>query len=162
MPVTPFEIARSKVWANSLVITFAAGLSLYLVIRTVLHVPIVGSVPLFLVGVLIYLFFTCAIGVFLGTIARTMPQLGLLFMLVFLPMNLLSGSNTPLESMPHWLATLMQTSPSTHFVSFAQSILYRGAGIDVVWSQFVFVGLIGAVFLAIAILRFRSTSAQAV
>ena len=162
MPVTPFEIAMSKVWANSLVITFAAGLSLYLVVRTVLHVPIVGSVPLFLVGVLIYLFFTCAIGVFLGTIARTMPQLGLLFMLVFLPMNLLSGSNTPLESMPHWLATLMQASPSTHFVSFAQSILYRGAGIDVVWSQFVFVGLIGAVFLVIAILRFRSTSAQAV
>jgi ABC-2 type transport system permease protein len=162
MPVTPFEIAMSKVWANSLVITFAAGLSLYLVVRTVLHVPIVGSVPLFLVGVLIYLFFTCAIGVFLGTIARTMPQLGLLFMLVFLPMNLLSGSNTPLESMPHWLATLMQASPSTHFVSFAQSILYRGAGIDVVWSQFVFVGLIGAVFLAIAILRFRSTSPQAV
>jgi len=162
MPVTPFEIAMSKVWANSLVITFAAGLSLYLVVRTVLHVPIVGSVPLFLVGVLIYLFFTCAIGVFLGTIARTMPQLGLLFMLVFLPMNLLSGSNTPLESMPHWLATLMQASPSTHFVSFAQAILYRGAGIDVVWAQFIFVGVVGAVFLAIAILRFRSTSAHAV
>jgi ABC-2 type transport system permease protein len=162
MPVTPFEIAMSKVWANSLVITFAAGLSLYLVVRTVLHVPIVGSVPLFLAGVLIYLFFTCAIGIFLGTVARTMPQLGLLFMLVFLPMNLLSGSNTPLESMPHWLATLMQASPSTHFVSFAQSILYRGAGIDVVWGQFVFVAVIGAVFLAIAILRFRSTSAQAV
>ena len=160
MPVTPFEIAMSKVWANSLVITFAAGLSLYLVVRTVLHVPIVGSVPLFLVGVLIYLFFTCAIGVFLGTVARTMPQLGLLFMLVFLPMNLLSGSNTPLESMPHWLATLMQASPSTHFVSFAQSILYRGAGIDVVWPQFSFVGMIGAVFLTIAILRFRSISAQ--
>jgi ABC-2 type transport system permease protein len=162
MPVTPFEIAMSKVWANSIVITFAAGLSLYLVVRTVLHVPIVGSVPLFLVGVLIYLFFTCAIGVFLGTIARTMPQLGLLFMLVFLPMNLLSGSNTPLESMPHWLATLMQASPSTHFVSFAQAILYRGAGIDVVWAQFIFVGVVGAVFLAIAILRFRSTSAHAV
>jgi ABC-2 type transport system permease protein len=77
-------------------------------------------------------------------------------------MNLLSGSNTPLESMPHWLATLMQASPSTHFVSFAQSILYRGAGIDVVWPQFAFVGMIGAVFLVIAILRFRSTSAQAV
>ncbi len=162
MPVTPFEIAMSKVWANSVVITLAAGLSLYLVVQTLLHVPIIGSVPLFLVGVLIYLFFTCAIGVFLGTVARTMPQLGLLFMLVFLPMNLLSGSNTPLESMPHWLATLMQASPSTHFVSFAQSILYRGANIDVVWPQFVFVGLIGAGFLAIAILRFRSTSAQAV
>jgi ABC-2 type transport system permease protein len=162
MPLTPFEIAMSKVWANALVITIAAGLSLYLVVRTLLHVPIVGSVPLFMLGVAIYLFFTCAIGIFLGTVARTMPQLGLLFMLIFLPMNLLSGSNTPLESMPRWPATVMQASPSTHFVSFAQAILYRGAGIDVVWPRFVFVGVIGAVFLAFAILRFRSTSAQAV
>jgi ABC-2 type transport system permease protein len=162
MPLTPFEIAMSKVWANSLVITFAAGLSLYLVVHMLLHVPIIGSVPLFMLGVAVYLFFTCAIGIFLGTVARTMPQLGLLFMLIFLPMNLLSGSNTPLESMPHWLATIMQASPSTHFVSFAQAILYRGAGIDVVWPHFVFVGVIGAVFLAIAIRRFRSTSAQAV
>jgi ABC-2 type transport system permease protein len=162
MPLTPFEIAMSKVWANSLVITLAAGLSLYLVVRTLLRVPIVGSVPLFMLGVSIYLFFTCAIGIFLGTVARTMPQLGLLFMLIFLPMNLLSGSNTPLESMPYWLATAMQASPSTHFVAFAQAILYRGAGIDVVWPQFVFVGVVGALFLAIAILRFRSTSAQAV
>jgi ABC-2 type transport system permease protein len=162
MPLTPFEIAMSKVWANSLVITLAAGLSLYLVVRMLLHVPIIGSVPLFMLGVAIYLFFTCAIGIFLGTVARTMPQLGLLFMLIFLPMNLLSGSNTPLESMPHWLATIMQASPSTHFVSFAQAILYRGAGFNVVWPQFVFVAVVGAVFLAIAILRFRSTSAQGV
>ncbi len=162
MPLTPFEIAMSKVWANSLVITIAAGLSLYIVVRMLLRVPIVGSVPLFMLGVAVYLFFTCAIGIFLGTVARTMPQLGLLFMLIFLPMNLLSGSNTPLESMPHWLATIMQASPSTHFVSFAQAILYRGAGFDVVWPQFVFVAVVGAVFLAFAILRFRSTSAQAV
>lgn len=65
MPLTPFEIAVSKVWANALVITIAAGLSLYLVVRTLLHVPIVGSVPLFMLGVAIYLFFTCAIGIFL-------------------------------------------------------------------------------------------------
>ena len=89
-----------------------------------------------------------------------MPQLGLLFFLVFLPMNMLSGSNTPLESMPPWLATAMQASPSTHFVSFAQSILYRGAGFDVVWPQFLFVAIVGGLFLAMAILRFRSTSAQ--
>ena len=101
-----------------------------------MSVPIAGSIPLFMVGVVVYLFFATAIGIFLGTIARSMPQLGLLFMLVYLPMNMLSGANTPLESMPPWLATAMQASPSTHFVSFAQSILYRGAGIDVVWPEF--------------------------
>jgi len=161
MPITPFEIAMSKVWANGLVIAVAVGLSLYLVVRMMLGIPIAGSIPLFMIGVVIYLFFATAIGIFLGTVARSMPQLGLLYMLVFMPMNMLSGSNTPLESMPVWLATAMQASPSTHFVSFAQSILYRGAGIDVVWPQFLAVAVIGALFLALAILRFRSVVSQA-
>jgi ABC-2 type transport system permease protein len=161
MPLTGFEIAMAKVWANGLVITIAVGLSLYGVVRMVLGVPIAGSIPLFMIGVMIYLFFATAIGIFLGTVARSMPQLGLLFMLVYLPMNMLSGSNTPLESMPPWLATAMQASPSTHFVSFAQSILYRGAGFDVVWPEFLAVAMIGGLFLGLALLRFRRVAAQA-
>jgi ABC-2 type transport system permease protein len=156
MPVTPFEIAMSKVWANGLVITVAVGLSLYGVVRMFLGIPIAGSIPLFMAGVMIYLFFATAIGIFLGTVARSMPQLGLLYMLVYMPMNMLSGSNTPLESMPPWLATIMEASPSTHFVSFAQSILYRGAGIEVVWQQFLAVAPIGGLFFGLAIMRFRS------
>jgi ABC-2 type transport system permease protein len=89
-----------------------------------------------------------------------MPQLGLLYMLVYLPMIMLSGSNTPLESMPPWLAKLMQISPSTHFVAFAQAILYRGAGLDVVWPRFLAVAGIGALFFGLALLRFRSVVAQ--
>ena len=161
MPLTPFEIAMSKVWANGLVITMACGLSLYLVVQGILAVRIAGSIPLFMLGVVIYLFFATAIGIFLGTIARSMPQLGLLYMLVFLPMNMLSGSNTPLESMPPWLATAMQVSPSTHFVSFAQAILYRGAGLGVVWPEFLAVAAIGGLFFALAIARFRFIASQA-
>jgi ABC-2 type transport system permease protein len=161
MPLTPFEIAMSKVWANGLVIAVAVGLSLYVVVRLMLGVPIAGSIPLFMAGVAIYLFFATAIGIFLGTVAHSMPQLGLLFMLVYLPMNMLSGSNTPLESMSPWLATAMQVSPSTHFVSFAQSILYRGAGLDVVWPEFLAVAVIGGFFFGLAIMRFRSVAAQA-
>ncbi|WFP79068.1 ABC transporter permease [Mesorhizobium sp. WSM4906] len=159
MPLTPFEIAAAKVWANGLVITVAVGLSLWLVIETLLGIRIVGSVPLFMAGVTIYLFFATAIGIFLGTVARSMPQLGLLFVLVALPMNILSGGNTPLDSMPAFLRTVMQLSPSTHFVSFAQAILYRGAGIDVVWPQFAVVGIAGGVFFALSIMRFRKISA---
>jgi ABC-2 type transport system permease protein len=161
MPLTPFEIALSKVWANGLVIAVAVGISLYFVLRMILGIPVAGSIPLFMTGVVIYLFFATAIGIFLGTVARSMPQLGLLYMLVYLPMNMLSGSNTPLESMPVWLARIMQASPSTHFVAFAQSILYRGAGLDVVWPQFLAVAVIGALFFGLAILRFRSVTAQA-
>jgi len=161
MPISPFEIAMSKILANSLVIAVAVALSLYIVVRQLLGIPIAGSVPLFMVGVVVYLFFATSIGVFLATIARTMPQLGLLYILVAVPLNLLSGGNTPLESMPPFLRTIMQASPSTYFVSFAQQILYRGAGIDVVWPQFAAVAAIGGLFLGLGLLRFRSVAAQA-
>ena len=161
MPLTPFEIAMSKIWANGLVIVVAVGLSLYFVVRGMLGIPIAGSVPLFLFGVAIYLFFATAVGILLGTIARSMPQLGLLYLLVYLPLAMLSGSNTPLESMPPWLATIAQVSPTAHFVSFAQAILYRGAGLAVVWPQFVTVALIGGLFLGLALLRFRKVTAAA-
>jgi len=161
MPLTPFEIAMSKIWANALVIAIAVSLSLYFVVRALLGIPIAGSIPLFIFGTVIYLFFATAIGIFLATIARTMPQLGLLYMLVAMPLNMLSGSNTPLESMPPFLRTVMQASPSTHFVSFAQAILYRGAGFDAVWPKFLAVAGIGALFLALALMRFRGVASQA-
>ena len=161
MPLSPFEIAMSKIWANTLVIAVAVVLSLYFVVRMLLNVPIAGSIPLFMFGSVLYLFFATALGLFLGTVARSMPQLGLLYMLVAVPMNILSGNSTPLESMPSWLATIMQASPSTHFVSFAQAILYRGAGLDVVWPEFVAVAAIAALFLVLSLLRFRSALSSA-
>ncbi len=161
MPLTPFEIAMAKVWANGLVITVAVGLSLAMVVRVILGIPIVGSVPLFMFGVALYLFFTTAVGILLGTIARSMPQLGLLYIMIALPLNLLSGANTPLESMPPVLRAFMEASPATHFVSFAQAILDRGAGIDVVWPEFLAVTAIGAAFFVLALLRFRRITAQA-
>lgn len=160
MPVTPFEIAMAKIWANGLIILLAVALSLSLVVRGLLHIPIVGSVPLFLAGAALYLFFATAVGIFLATVARTMPQLGLLYILVAMPLNMLSGSMTPLESMPAWLRTVMQLSPSTYFVSYAQSILFRGAGLDIVWPQYLAVAAIGGLFLFLALLRFRSVTAQ--
>ena len=161
MPLTPFEIAMSKIWANGLVIIVAVALSLSLVVRGLLGIPIAGSVPLFLLGTAAYLFFETAIGLFLGTVARSMPQLGLLYLLVYLPLAMLSGSNTPLESMPPWLATILQASPTVHFVSLAQAILYRGAGFTVVWRQLLITLVMGGLFLALALLRFRRVVAAA-
>jgi ABC-2 type transport system permease protein len=161
MPLSPFEIAMSKIWANGLVIAVSVTLALYFVVRLLLKIPIAGSIPLFMFGAVLYLFFATAIGLFLGTVARSMPQLGLLYMLVAVPMNILSGAATPLESMPPWLAAVMQLSPSTHFVSFAQAILYRGAGLDVVWPQFLAVGGIGVLLLLLSLIRFRAALSSA-
>jgi len=155
MPLTPFQIMAAKVWANGAVVLVAAGLSLWLVVRGVLGVPIAGSVTLFLFGAALHLFSATSLGIFLGTIARSMPQFGLLMILVILPLQLLSGGMTPRESMPGVVQTIMLAAPNTHFVKFAQAILYRGAGVDVVWPQFLAITAIGAVFFLVALARFR-------
>ena len=160
MPLTPFEIMMAKVWANGLVILIAASLSLWLVVETLLDVPVAGSKPLFFAGTALYLFFATALGIFLATLARSMPQFGLLFMMVMLPMNLLSGGNTPIESQPEALQAIMQAVPSTHFVSFSQAILYRGAGLDIVWPQFLLVTAMGGLFFAFAGARLRKSLAH--
>lgn len=81
MPITPFEIAMSKIWANGLVIVVAVGLSLSVVVRGFLHIPIAGSIPLFLLGVAIYLFFATAVGLLLGTIQLSLSRYAFLLRL---------------------------------------------------------------------------------
>jgi ABC-2 type transport system permease protein len=157
MPLTPAEIMIAKVWANGLIIVIAATLSLKVVVQGLLAVTIAGSVPLFVAGTALYLFSVTALGIFLATIARSMPQFGLLALPIFTVMYLLSGGTTPLDSMPRWLQIAMQFSPSTHFVSLAQAILYRSAGFDVVWPSFAAVTAIGVVFFLSALVRFRKT-----
>jgi ABC-2 type transport system permease protein len=156
MPVVPFEIMVSKIIANGIVIVVATGLSLLLVVQWWLQVPITGSILLFLAGSCVYVFTVAALGIALGTIASTMAQFGLLSIPVLLVMMLLSGSTTPLESMPVWLKYIMLViSPTPHFVIFAQDVLYRGADASIVWPEIVATAAIGSVFFAIALYRFR-------
>ena len=160
MPVRASEIAAAKIWANGIVVMAGAALSLLLVVEQALGVPIAGSVPLFLAGIAVYLFAITSLEILLATIANTMPQFGLLAIPVFLTLNMLSGGPSPLESMPEPLQLALQVSPAMHFVKFAQSVLSRGSGLDVVWPQLAILGGLGAVFLAVALARFRSMLAR--
>lgn len=161
MPVTPLQIMLAKVWANGLVIVLASVASIYLVVEGVLGVPVAGSVGLFAVGASLYLFSVTSLGIMLSTIARTMPQFGLLSIPVFVVLSLLSGGMTPLESMPPTMQTIMQASPTTHFVDFSQAVLYRDAGLATVWGDLVWIAGIGAAFFALALSRFRASMSAA-
>ena len=161
MPVRPAEIVLAKIWANGLVILAAALLSLTLVVRIGLGVPVAGALWLFALGSAVYLFAITSLGIMLSTIATTMPQFGLLSIPVFVVLNLLSGATTPLESMPEPLRSVMLVSPATHFVKFAQAVLYRDAGIGIVWPEMLAVAAIGGAFFALALIRFRATIAAA-
>ena len=157
MPVTPLEIMLSKVWSMGVVVLLASVFSLQFVVKGALGVAVPGSVLLFAMATLLYLFAAASIGIYMGTLARNMPQFGLMTILVLLPLQILSGALTPRESMPDVVRWLMSLAPTTHFVSLGQGVLFRGAGIDVVWPEFLMVSLIGAAFFALAHHRLRST-----
>ncbi|KVA22410.1 ABC transporter permease [Burkholderia ubonensis] len=157
MPVTPAEIMLAKVWSMGLVVTVAALASLVFVVRGALQVPIAGSLGLFVAGMALHLFATTSMGIFLATLVRSMPQFGMLLVLVLLPLQLLSGGLTPRESMPQAVQDVMFAAPTTHFVELAQRILYRGAGLDAVWPQFALLLAIGGVLFLASLKRFRQT-----
>lgn len=155
MPITPTEIMISKIWSMGLVVFVAAAFSLFVVVQSWLGVPIKGSMPLFLVGTALHLFAITSLGIFLATVGGTMPQFGILLVLVLLPLEMLSGSSTPRESMPQIIQDVMLVAPNTHFVILGQSILFRGADISVVWPQLLALFLIGCVCFFFALRRFR-------
>lgn len=159
MPVGAGEIMLAKIWANGLVIVVAAALSLRVVVQQLLGIPLAGSLLLFAGGAVVYQFSVTALGILLATFTRSMPQFGLLALPILIMMNLLSGSSTPLESMPAWLQNVMLLAPSTHFVSFSQGVLYRGADLTVLWPSLAAMAGIGALFFTVALSRFRRTVA---
>lgn len=157
MPVTVFEIMMFKVWSMSLVVLLAAFVGLKLVVQLALKVPIEGNLWLFFFGALLTLFATTSMGIYLATMSKSMPQFGLLMMLILIPMEMLSGGMTPRESMPQFLQYFMLIAPTTHFVELAQAILYRNAGLNIVWPSFIWLVGIAVVFFYVAWKRFKDT-----
>ena len=157
MPLTAFEIMMAKVWANGLVILVAAACRSCSSSRGVLEVPFAGSVALFLVGVVLYLFFATALGIFLGTIARSMAQFALLIMIPLIPLLMLLRAAARRARACRRPADRDAGRPDDALRELAQAILYRGAGLDVVWRQFVVLFAIGAALFGYALARFRAT-----
>ena len=155
MPVTPFEIMASKIWSMSLVVLLASSFALVFVIQGLLSVQIGGSIAVFLFGTALYLFATTSMGIFLAIVAGSMPQFGLLLMLILMPLQMLSGATTPRESMPEIIQNIMLAAPNTHFVILAQAVLFRGAGLAVVWPQIAALLLIGTILFFYSLRRFR-------
>jgi ABC-2 type transport system permease protein len=156
MPIGAVEIALAKVVANGAVILVATLASMEIVVRWWLGVPIAGSRLLFAFGTVIYLFSTTSLGILIATVASSMPQFGLMAIPVFTTMLLLSGNMTPLESMPAVLQWGMHASPSVWYVQFSQALLYRGAGLDIVWPQLAVMAVLGVFFLGWASARFKT------
>ncbi|MDJ1008556.1 MAG: ABC transporter permease [Paracoccaceae bacterium] len=155
MPLNAFQIAMAKVWANGLVILVAFTLSMAIMAEQVLAVPIAGSKVLLTFGAAVYLFAAAAIGILLGTMARTMAQFALLTVMAIIPIMMLSGGMSPIESQPDYIQPATWLLPSRHFMEFAQAVVFRGADLGAVWPVLVNMAGLGAVFLTVSLVMFR-------
>jgi ABC-2 type transport system permease protein len=155
MPLTSFEIATSKVLASGLVIMAAFAISMAVVVEYAIGVPIAGSRALLFLGTFVYLFSAAAVGIFLGTVARTMAQFALLMLLTIMPMMMLSGGMTPIESQPAWMQPITQLLPSRHYMAFSQAIVFRGAGFEAVRDEFLAMAGLGVAFFGLSLILFR-------
>jgi ABC-2 type transport system permease protein len=161
MPVTSSEIVLAKIWANGLVVLLAVFLSLTLVARGALGIPINGSIAVYLCGAIVFIFASMALGIMLATLTPSMPQFALLAFPTIIVMEVLSGGMTPLESMPNYLQVIMTAVPSTHYVKFSQGVLFRDAPLSIVWPQIAWMAGLSGIYLAIALVRFRAMLAGA-
>ncbi|MGE4318730.1 MAG: ABC transporter permease [Deferribacterales bacterium] len=157
MPLNAFEVMMAKIWSMGLVVLIMSSLSLQIILKGIIGVPVQGSMALFMCGSALLLFSTTSMGIFLGTISRTMPQLGLLFILTILPMEVLSGGFTAFDSMPLTVQRIMMVAPTPHFVALAQGIIFRGAGLAEVWHNMVVMFVIGLVFFSLSLILFRKS-----
>jgi len=158
MPVETYEIMCAKLWSMLLVVLGATMFTVTVILQRLLDMPTDGSMLLFMVGVALHLFAVISMGIFLSCIAQNMAQLGILIILVLLPMNMLSGGITPRECMPGLVQDIMMAAPTTHFVTFCQQILFRGAGIETAWKPFSWLAVIGTVLFFLSLGKFKRSA----
>ena len=155
MPVTATEIVAAKILANGLVVSAAAVLSMKFVVGGAIGAHLAGSLALYALGVVLFMFSVASLSVMLATLAPTMPQYSLLMVPTYIVFMMFSGSTSPRANMPEMAQRVSEYWPSTQFARFAQSVMFRGAGLETVWVQLVALSVAGVVFLGLALVRFR-------
>jgi ABC-2 type transport system permease protein len=156
MPATAGEIMLGKVLpylavgAVQVVIVLGAAKLLF-------AVPFLGGLGLLLTCVLIFVLALVLLGYTISTMARTQLQAMQLTFFFFLPSLMLSGFMFPFAGMPGWAQTLGEFFPLTHFLRIIRAIMLKGAGLNDIGDEVLYLSLFVPAFAGVALMRFRST-----
>jgi len=160
MPLRPRDVFLGKIVPYFLVATIDLAIVLTVGI-TVFGVPFRGSPAVFGLGALLFLFVTLGFGVLISSVSQNQGQAIQLAMMTLLPQILLSGLIFPLSSIVagvRWIAYLL---PLTYFNEISRGVMLRAEPLTSLWPSFLFLGLLGAVIVTGATLRFRRYLAPA-
>ncbi|TCP44369.1 ABC transporter permease [Rhodovulum marinum] len=156
MPATPLEIMLGKV-VPYLAVGAVQVVVVLVAARTLFSIPFVGSLPLLLVGVLVFVLALVILGYLISTVARTQMQAMQLTFFFFLPSLMLSGFMFPFRGMPGWAQTLGEIFPLTHFLRLIRAVMLKGADAATVAGPMAALGLFVLLLSGAALLRFRRT-----
>ena len=156
MPATPMEIMLGKVLPYLIV----GAVQVFVVLgaaKILFSVPFVGSFPLLLISILVFVLSLVLLGYSISTVANTQMQAMQLTFFFFLPSLLLSGFMFPFRGMPDWAQVLGEIFPLTHFLRIVRAVMLKGADYTAIAQEMLALYLFVFGFAALALMRFRRT-----
>lgn len=156
MPLTPAEVMVGKLIPYVL-IGYIQVIFILLGARFIFHVPMIGSLPLLVLVLALFIAVNLAVGFTFSTLARNQLQAMQMTVFFFLPSILLSGFMFPFRGMPVWAQMIGEALPLTHFLRIVRGILLKGNGFFEIWPSIWPLLIFLTVVSTIALTRYRRT-----
>lgn len=153
-PARSVEIFLAKIIPNVLVVIPLSVVGLYGILKGVFGLPIIGNIFLFYVVMTLYVFVMSSLGIQVALIAKNLPQVIMIILLLLIPMILLSGAFTPPESMSTWMRRFGLILPMRYFIEFAFGVLLKGNPVSYVWPSILGLVVMGAGLFISSMLSF--------
>ncbi len=153
-PIKPIELIAGKTLPFA-IIGFIDVLLVISVSYSWFKIPLRGNLLILFLGMILYLFTTLGVGLFISTISKTQQQAMMTTFFFMMPAILLSGFMFPIENMPVIIQYMTYLNPLRYFFVIITGIFLKGTSLDILWPQMLALGIIGIIILTISIFRFR-------
>jgi ABC-2 type transport system permease protein len=155
-PVRPAEVMIGKI-IPYIAVGYVQVFLILMAAHFLFGVPVLGSVPLLLAVILLFIVANLGMGITFSTLARNQLQAVQMAFFFFLPSILLSGFMFPFRGMPEWAQTIGSVLPLTHFLRIVRGILLKGNGWTEIAPEVWPIALFAVVVVALGIKRYRQT-----
>ncbi len=154
-PVRPLMIIIAKA-IPYMALAFAILVTILIMARFALHVPITGSLFWIIIVSTIYIVMALSLGLLISTIAKTqLTALLVSAMVLMMPSLLLSGMIYPIESMPPLLQWVSAAMPPRYYISAMRKLMIMGVDIGSVLQELAVLTAMTVVFLTVALKKFK-------
>ena len=158
-PARSFEIFLSKIIPNIFLIVPLSLVGLVGVMKGFYGLPIAGSIFLFYLVLVLYIFVMSSLGIQIALLAKNLPQAIMMMMFLLMPMIFLSGTFTPMEAMKPWMRWTGLLIPMHYFVDFTFDVLLKGNSLYYVWPSILGLVVLGtALFISSSVIFYRQFS----